>query len=599
MRARAHARARREKRSSESALAANRHAAHVSSVKTTTATPLIQGVAWSGSDLIAVDPDVVDSRIRRKALSASTSKAMKSCLARFVGEKLLPREDDPFSDSELGTSTHAVGEDLYNLPAAERTLLTFDRLRAEHAEKKWSAEEFAKSGIDDATAWDQRKERWLNEINRLGRGIFDIENPADQVVHETEMSFDGVLIAGVPAMGFIDRVDVVKVRNRDRFKAIDLKTGKMKSPFDLRRYGDDHGDQIRLYSDAIREVTGESAAIGEIHYTQFGTAREISLSEMNMEKTRKDFRTAWDVHNRSVEAGVFPTKAGPLCSWCPLVNACPAAAAAGKTVSDRVKVEPASAVALGIPTVRPDAAKPLGTKVAVIEPVGVASTKPAPAAPSAPAPRNDVPPVDPYETVVDVSSLGQSRLVLDAANAASAAHVPSDKAASTGTGTPAMNTLFSEGKPWEPVINGKLNAASYAAMAVTSLPQIAGELLVEAGRPLNGSTIDRLTDLLAEIIVTVQKDVRGGEFSWDDGINTRIRGALRTTISTLPLPWDATTDAEWEAWQVQATKRTAVFIRKAVRLFELGDTIGHTSFAALLPNAVADIKPKPGVRQVA
>lgn len=68
----------------------------------------------------------------------------------------------------------------------------------------------------------------------------------------------------------------------------------MKSAFDLRRRADDHGDQICIYTDAIREVTGETAAAGEIHYTQFGTPREIPLSELMMEHTRQDFRAAWD-----------------------------------------------------------------------------------------------------------------------------------------------------------------------------------------------------------------------------------------------------------------------------------------------------------------
>ena len=160
---------------------------------------------------------------------------------------------------------------------------------------------------------------------------------------------------------------------------------------------------------------------------------------------------------------------------------------------------------------------------------------------------------------------------------------------------------FSEGKPWEPTINGLLNGASYSAMAVVSIPQIAGELLVEAGRPLNGPTLDRMTDLLAEIIITVQKSVRAGTFAWDDGINTRIRGALRTTIETLPMPWDATDESAWEDWQKAATKRTSVFIAKSLRLWNLGDNIPSTPFAALLPTPVADItsKPKPGVRQVA
>jgi putative RecB family exonuclease len=577
-------------------------------VNTATETPLIHGIAWSGMNLIVTDPDLVDRKLRRKALSASTSKNMKGCLARYVGDKLLPREDDPFAVTELGTDTHAIIEDLYNMPNKDRTLDAFHALKDAHAVKKWTTAKLeAMPDMADPDAQAAFVEKWKGEVVRLGAPVFDIENPAEVTTYKTEMPFDGVTIAGgVPTMGYIDRVDIIVVREKNRFKVVDLKTGKMKNAFELQRYGDDHGDQIRIYADAINEVTGEPPAVGEIHYTQFGVSREISLSELNMSKTRKDFRDAWDIHNKVTDSGEFPTQTGALCGWCPLVNACPAAKAAGKTASDRNLKVPATAVQLGIPTVRGDAARPMGSKLPVTAPVPVQTpdapkTRMIASAPPALAPEHI-----PYSDVApSASEESLSHGLIE--SAALAAHVLSDTFDPNGIGTPTMTatspaeTLFSEGKPWEAEINGKLNGASYAAMAVTSIPQIAGELLIEAGRPLNSATLDRLTDLLAEIIVTVQKSVRAGTFQWDDGINTRIRGALRTTIETLPLPWDATEAVAWEKWQIAATKRTSVFIMKSLRLYSLGENIGHAEFDALLLAPVADIstKPKPGVQQVA
>lgn len=568
---------------------------------------LIQGLAWVGNDLIAVDEDIVDDRIRRKALSASTSKSMKGCLAKYAGEKLLPREKDPFSVSELGTSTHAIIEDLYNMPAADRTLDAFHNLKDEHAEKQWSLEKLAlEDGDGDISSWEAMKLEWKGEVVRLGARVFEIENPAEQTTYKTELPFDGVKIAGgVPAMGYIDRVDVIVVREKNRYKVIDLKTGKMKSAYDLRRFGDDHGDQIRVYADAIKEVTGEAPAIGSIHYTQFGVEREIPMTELAMETTRKSFRSAWDTHNIVTDSGVFPTQVGPLCGWCPLVNSCPAAKAAGKKASDKLKDVPPTAVQLGIPTLRVTG-KPMGSKLPVTDPV----IAPIPASKvmasiSGAAIAETVPPVteapvDPYAAVPAIPAPLGPIVVL-------AAHAFRDTSDNNGIGNPTVTTsttparLFSEGKPWEATINGLLNGASYSAMAVVSVPQIAGELLVAAGRPLNGPTLDRLTDLLATIIIDVQKSVRAGEFDWSDGINTRIRGALRTTIETLPLPWDATTEEAWAAWQVKATKRTTIFITKAVRLFNAGDVIAPAPFAALLPSAVASIAavPGPGASKVA
>lgn len=578
--------------------------------------PLLTGVAWSGTDLIVTDPNLIDKRLRRSALSASTSKSMRGCLVRWAGEKLLPRVSDPFAVSELGTSTHAVLEDLYNANAPTRTTDLFADLRDEHSKKQWSLERYqslpdnlSPEGVPvEFDEWVKNQDRWKSEVDRLGLRTFEIEDPRETVVYKTELPFDGVTIAGgVPAMGYIDRVDIEIVRGEERFVVVDLKTGKQKSAFDLNRYGDDHGDQIRIYYDAIRALLGVAPAAGRIHYTQFGTSREIPLTELALEKTRKDFRAAWDIHNRVTENGRFPAKTGPLCGWCPLVNACPAAAAAGKKASDKLDTPPATAVALGIPTVRTDAIA-MGSKepyAPAPAPLVTAATaaRSIAAAPASPpvAPTAEVAPADPFAAsapapapvVAPVPAVAPV-IAFPVAAAQGAAHGAGDNADPNGTGTPTVNNeqpLFSEGKPWEPTINGRLNGASYSAMGVIGLTQVAGELLVEAGRPLNGQTLDQLTDLLAEVIVTVQKSVRNGDFDWDAGINTRIRGALRTTIETLPLPWDATTEDAWVEWKAKAIKRTRVFVVRAIRLYNLGDTVTATSFSALLPVGAAASAP--------
>ncbi|KQO98657.1 RecB family exonuclease [Leifsonia sp. Leaf264] len=530
---------------------------------------------------------MVDDRIRRKALSASTSKSMKGCLARFAGEKLLPRDDDPFTVSALGTSTHAVLEDLYNVTPKKRTKLKFLEIRDKHADEMWS-EKARLEAEETPEAWAGKRQFWIDEVSRLGLGEFDITDPTQVTTYKTELPFDGVHIAGVPAMGFIDRVEVVKVADKDEYLVIDLKTGKMKNAFELNKHGDDHGDQIRLYSDAIREVTGKPAAIGRIHYTQFGVARDIPLTDAAMQKTREQFRSAWDTHNKVMETGEFTTEVGPLCGWCPLVNACPAAKAAGKVdltnttkVNGRRVVDPTleatayPAVQLGIPTIRPDAKK-FGSKLPPVAPVVVdVAQKLHQIAASAVST-----PTDPYADIPwsDVAT---------AAEPAGSAHAGNDKYPTYAKEDIVTNpaAIFSDGKPWEPTINGTLNGASYAAIAVISLPQMAGELLHEAGRDITGASVDALTDLLAGIIVDVQKPLRGGEFDWAAGINTRIRGALRTTLETLPLPWDATSEDEWKAWRAKATKRTHVFVTKAIRTYNQLDVIPEPSYSALLPVA--------------
>ncbi|WP_159599153.1 RecB family exonuclease [Agromyces humi] len=536
---------------------------------TETTTPLITGVAWAGDKLVAIDENVVDDRLRRKALSASTAKSMKGCLARFAVEKLLPRDEDPFTASALGTSTHAVHEDLYTLPADERTLEAFHSIKLAKAEHKWSEEKrLADPTLPSEAAWLESKQRWISEVDRLGLREFEIVDPKKVVVFKTELGFEGVEIAGVPSMGFIDRVEVVQVNGKDALRVVDLKTGKEKTAWDRNRYGDDHGDQIRVYSDALLGTQGAAAAQGAIHYTQFGKSREVPLTPTAMNATRKDFRNSWATHNEIMARGEFVTKPGPLCGWCPAVNSCPAAANAGIKASNRLETQPASAVELGIPQMRPGM-KPLGSKL---------------------PPVNPVPKEDPAEVIsrIATASAEQYAPAVDDAMAPPVpdwipAHDSGDISDRHQETTMSTDVVFAEGNPREPILNGKLNGASYAAIAVISVPQMAAEILHEAKQPLVPAAIDRMTDLLANIIITVQKQFRGDSAEWADGLNTRIRGALRTTIQITPMPWGTTDENDWVNWEAAAIKRTGFFISRSIRLWNFGQNIPSSSFEAFLP----------------
>src|SRR5699024_6317697 len=60
-------------------------------------------------------------------------------------------------------------------------------------------------------------------------------------------------------------------------------------------------------------------------YDRHGRSRVIAVSDKRVAQTVGEFSRAWEVHNDMVEAATFPTKSGPLCGWCPLINLCPAA----------------------------------------------------------------------------------------------------------------------------------------------------------------------------------------------------------------------------------------------------------------------------------
>lgn len=168
--------------------------------------PLLTDVAWSGGHLLLGDPDAV-RRVRRKRMSASASSATLKCPASMAAGYLLPRVEDPFADNEIGTAMHAVFEDLYQLPAEERTPSAVDKLVLQHASVKWSIDQLARQTKDALRANDANRKRWVEIVGRLARGIFDIEDPTKAIVLSTEQKIVTDLAGGVPTICHVDRVD--------------------------------------------------------------------------------------------------------------------------------------------------------------------------------------------------------------------------------------------------------------------------------------------------------------------------------------------------------------------------------------------------------
>jgi len=108
---------------------------------------------------------------------------------------------------------------------------------------------------------------------------------------------------------------------------VDYKSGKYRG---VAPFGDDHGDQLRVYAEAVRMVDGALPIAADLLYIGARRARPVSLSRREMTATLEGFARAWAELKRHVAAQAFPATPSALCGWCPLVNCCPAAARDGK-----------------------------------------------------------------------------------------------------------------------------------------------------------------------------------------------------------------------------------------------------------------------------
>ena len=128
--------------------------------------------------------------------------------------------------------------------------------------------------------------------------------------------------------------------------------------------------------------------------------------------------------------------------------------------------------------------------------------------------------------------------------------------------------MLSEDKSWIAVVDGDLNPNSYAAMAVFGTVSLAVKRLAEADQPITGNTVRSLAGTYAHVVETVQVEFTGST-SPQDGMATRLRGALHTAIETIPEPFGGDAD-EWNTWVDQVTKRVRAISKASVGLFNDG-----------------------------
>ncbi|WP_422759092.1 RecB family exonuclease [Paenarthrobacter sp. C1] len=511
-------------------------------------TPLLRDkLAWDGKKLVVTSDAVID-KIRRQALSASTSKSMQSCAARWVGERLLRNEvEDPFAPAPIGTSAHSVMEDMFDedvYERPERTLALAEALTIRDSDVMWPEVPGDDDGVRALTRINRR--RWIEEVKTAYEGLWVIEDPKTIEVYARELQIDGLTINGVPTNGFIDRVRYgVNKRGKKGLIAEDYKTGKVANT----RFGDDHGDQIRIYAAALKEKTGEMPVGGTVLYTKFGKSREIDLSPAAMSKTLKTFELSWKRHNRYMESREFPTKVSALCGWCPLINACPVAKEEGKTVSEKVADQMHSATHLGIPALRPGAsvAAMASTEDTIVSKHGQEVSFFMP---------------DPFSYGIPDEQMAE----VERASELAAHMYASGENPTTSTDKDHRMSKITEGKVWESYTpEGELNPNSYAAMGVFGTAELAVEALHRGGLPISGTNVTALASTFQHIVVEAQEHWTGSK-SAADGANSRMRGALRTVLATLPMPFGEDA-AAWDAWVVAAIRRCKSITAVALHLF--------------------------------
>ncbi|WP_322921942.1 RecB family exonuclease [Nocardioides renjunii] len=247
------------------------------------------------------------------ALSPSRAGDFMACplMYRFRTIDRLPEAPSP--NAVRGTVVHKVLEDLFDLPALERT----PERAADMLDPAWDAlleaepalgEMFGGEGPDVAT--------WMASCRTVLQRYFDLEDPRRLEPAERELYVEALLDSRLLLRGFVDRVDVAP---DGRIRVVDYKTGR--SP------GVDHEAkalfQMKFYALVIWRLRGVVPSVLQLVYLGNGEILRYEPDEDDLRATERKVEALWTAIQLARESGDWRPRPSRLCDWCSFHPYCP------------------------------------------------------------------------------------------------------------------------------------------------------------------------------------------------------------------------------------------------------------------------------------
>ena len=263
------------------------------------------------------------------ALSPSRASDFLTCPLLFRFRQIDRLPERPSSAAVRGTLVHAVLEDLYDLPAAERTvesarsmlLPTWHRLLAEDPRLAVALDPEADFPVVDSNVapvlTDGQLATWITAAEPLIESYFELENPQRLEPRAREMRVEVQLEGGPPLRGIIDRVDVAP---DERVRVVDYKTGRSPGQgFEQRSLF-----RMRFYALMLWRRNGTIPSRLQLIYLGDSQVLTYDPTEDELVSFEKTLRALWTTITRVAAQGNWQAKESRLCGWCDHHAKCPA-----------------------------------------------------------------------------------------------------------------------------------------------------------------------------------------------------------------------------------------------------------------------------------
>jgi putative RecB family exonuclease len=246
------------------------------------------------------------------ALSPSRAGDFLACplLYRFRTIDRLPEPPSPAA--VRGTLVHKVLEDLFDLPAPDRTL---DRARSLLA-PSW--ERLQETAPEVAGLFDGADElaAWLGSCREVLERYFTLEDPTRLEPTDRELYVEALLDSRLLLRGFIDRVDVAPT---GEIRIVDYKTSR--SPGEL--FEAKALFQLRIYALVLWRTRGVVPAMLQLIYLGNGEILRYEPDEADLRATERKVEAIWAAIRLAQESGDWRPRRSRMCDWCAHRSLCP------------------------------------------------------------------------------------------------------------------------------------------------------------------------------------------------------------------------------------------------------------------------------------
>jgi putative RecB family exonuclease len=267
----------------------------------------------TGRPVEGVERTVVDGVDVVGSLSPSRAGDFMTCplLYRYRTIDRLPEPSSP--DAVRGTVVHKVLEDLFDLPAVERTP---DRA-ATMLQPAWEAVLEAEPAVAEMFGEEGPEiGSWLASCHESLARYFTLEDPTRLEPAERELYVETLLDSRLLLRGFIDRLDVAPT---GEIRVVDYKTGRAPGEaFEAKALF-----QMKFYALVIWRTRGVVPRMLQLIYLGSGEVLRYSPDESDLLATERKVQALWTAISKAQESGDWRPRKSALCGWCAHQAVCP------------------------------------------------------------------------------------------------------------------------------------------------------------------------------------------------------------------------------------------------------------------------------------